>query len=44
MTTDSHQTHVEAETTPNTFTDYRKVLATLISDLERLLFEGFIVK
>lgn len=36
MTTDSRQTNVEAETTPNTFTDYRKVLATLISDLERL--------
>lgn len=36
MTTDSRQTHGEAETTPNTFTDYRKVLATLISDLERL--------
>ena len=34
MTQDSLQTEVEA--TPNTFTDYRKVVATLISDLERL--------
>jgi len=36
MTTDTRQTQVEAEATPNTFTDYRKVLATVTSDLERL--------
>jgi GTPase SAR1 family protein len=36
MTTDNRQTKIEVETTPNTFTDYRKVVATLVGDLERL--------
>jgi GTPase SAR1 family protein len=36
MAMDNRQTKIEIETTPNTFTDYRKVVATLIGDLERL--------
>lgn len=38
MTTDNRQTQTqaEAEASPNSFTDYRKVVATLISDLERI--------
>jgi hypothetical protein len=36
MTNNIRQSQVESEVTPNTFTDYRKILSTLTSDLERL--------